>query len=83
MSALEAPDLYLRSLNSLPVTVGATLYSKKGTRAAPLGLLWLFTYRFFIAPAISISSIWGIRTAFPNLIVSSLPTPCRRVCHRA
>jgi hypothetical protein len=31
-------------------------------------LIWLFTYRFFLAPLISITTVIGIRTHFPGLI---------------
>ncbi|KAL8291781.1 hypothetical protein RQP46_002039 [Phenoliferia psychrophenolica] len=48
--------------------LGAHLYSKKGSGSQPLLLVWLFAYRFFIAPAIAIGMIYGIRKTWPNLI---------------
>ncbi|KAJ7505390.1 hypothetical protein B0H11DRAFT_1708938, partial [Mycena galericulata] len=48
--------------------LGAHLYSKKGSKTQPFLLVWLFTYRFAIAPAISISVIYWIRTAWPNFL---------------
>ncbi|KAJ7935570.1 membrane transport protein-domain-containing protein [Mycena leptocephala] len=48
--------------------LGAHLYSKKGSRVQPLLLAWLFTYRFIMAPALSISVVYYIRTRWPNLI---------------
>ncbi|KAM0786202.1 hypothetical protein ACM66B_007006 [Microbotryomycetes sp. NB124-2] len=48
--------------------LGAALYTKKGSSTSIVSLFWLFLYRFFIAPAISISSIYGIRQVFPDLI---------------
>ncbi|KAJ6619461.1 membrane transport protein-domain-containing protein [Mycena sp. CBHHK59/15] len=50
------------------LVLGAHLYSKKGTKAQPFLLAWLFTYRFVVAPALSISVVYGIRTTWPNLI---------------
>ncbi|KAI5478185.1 hypothetical protein MNV49_005352 [Pseudohyphozyma bogoriensis] len=50
--------------------LGAHLYSKKGSSANIPLLTWLFAYRFFVAPAISISAIYGIRTVWPGLIRS-------------
>ncbi|KAJ7645428.1 membrane transport protein-domain-containing protein [Mycena polygramma] len=48
--------------------VGAHLYSKKGSKAQPFFLAWLFTYRFILAPALSISVVYFIRTTWPNLM---------------
>ncbi|KAJ7147494.1 membrane transport protein-domain-containing protein [Mycena crocata] len=50
------------------LVLGAHLYSKKGSKVNPLLLAWLFTYRFVIAPAISISVVYYIRTTWPNLL---------------
>ncbi|KAJ7212184.1 hypothetical protein GGX14DRAFT_447827 [Mycena pura] len=50
------------------LVVGSHLHSKKGSRVRPLILLWLFTYRFVLAPALSISVVYYIRTAWSNLI---------------
>ncbi|KAJ6584891.1 auxin efflux carrier [Mycena capillaripes] len=48
--------------------LGAHLYSKKGSKAQPFFLAWLFTYRFVLAPALSISVVYFIRTKWPNLM---------------
>jgi len=48
--------------------IGAHLYSKKGSRVQPLLLVWLFTYRFILAPALSISVVYYIRTTWPNFL---------------
>ncbi|KAJ7459790.1 hypothetical protein FB451DRAFT_560203 [Mycena latifolia] len=50
------------------LVLGSHLYSKKGAKPQPFLLAWLFTYRFVIAPAISISMVYYIRTTWPNLI---------------
>ncbi|ORY72931.1 hypothetical protein BCR35DRAFT_307471 [Leucosporidium creatinivorum] len=53
------------------LVLGAHLFSKTGsshTKAPLLILLWLFTYRFIIAPTISIATVYGLRRAFPTLI---------------
>jgi len=50
------------------LVLGSHLYSKKGSKTSPFLLAWLFTYRFVIAPAISISVVYGIRTTWPNLM---------------
>ncbi|KAJ7640540.1 membrane transport protein-domain-containing protein [Mycena rosella] len=50
------------------LVLGSHLYSKKGTKTKPFFLVWLFTYRFVIAPALSISVVYFIRTTWPNLI---------------
>ncbi|KAJ7175791.1 auxin efflux carrier [Mycena filopes] len=50
------------------LVLGAHLYSKKGSKARPLLLVWLFTYRFVFAPALSISVVYFIRTRWPNLM---------------
>ncbi|KAJ7505388.1 auxin efflux carrier [Mycena galericulata] len=50
------------------LVLGAHLHSKKGSKTQPFLLAWLFTYRFVIAPAISISVIYGIRTTWPNFL---------------
>ncbi|KAJ7780572.1 hypothetical protein DFH07DRAFT_1022329 [Mycena maculata] len=50
------------------LVLGAHLYSKKGSETRPFLLIWLFTYRFVIAPAISISVVYGIRTTWPNFL---------------
>ncbi|KAJ7794164.1 auxin efflux carrier [Mycena olivaceomarginata] len=49
--------------------LGAHLYSKKGSAVLPLHLAWLFTYRFILAPALSISVVHYIRTTWPNFLV--------------
>ncbi|KAF7365285.1 Dual specificity kinase 1 [Mycena venus] len=48
--------------------LGAHLYSKKGSNVQPLLLAWLFTYRFILAPALSISVVYFIRTTWPNFL---------------
>ena len=53
------------------MTVGAHLYSKKGSGSQPWLLVWLFFYRFFVAPLISITLIYSVRMTWPGLIVSS------------
>ncbi|KAF8208866.1 hypothetical protein K438DRAFT_1813035 [Mycena galopus ATCC 62051] len=50
------------------MTLGAHLYSKKGSPVQPLHLAWLFTYRFILAPALSISVVYFIRTTWPNFL---------------
>ncbi|KAJ7784838.1 hypothetical protein DFH07DRAFT_483 [Mycena maculata] len=50
------------------LVLGAHLYSKQGTKSKPFHLVWLFFYRFAIAPAISISVVYGIRTTWPDLL---------------
>ncbi|KAF7314196.1 Dual specificity kinase 1 [Mycena kentingensis (nom. inval.)] len=50
------------------LVLGANLYSKKGSRVHPLILGWLFTYRFVIAPAISISVVYYLSTTWPSLL---------------
>ncbi|KAJ7254388.1 hypothetical protein B0H12DRAFT_1184130 [Mycena haematopus] len=50
------------------MVLGAHLYSKKGSTVQPLHLAWLFTYRFILAPALSISVVYYIRTTWPNLL---------------
>lgn len=57
--------------------MGAHLYSKRGGKAQPWLLVWLFSYRFFIAPTISIFAVWAVSSKWPHLIVSSNPpSPC-------
>lgn len=41
--------------------LGAHLYSKKGRRPAIAPLLYLFVFRFFLIPALSISTVYGMR----------------------
>ncbi|KAK4049973.1 hypothetical protein OIV83_003797 [Microbotryomycetes sp. JL201] len=48
--------------------LGAALYTKKGSSTSTFSLVWLFLYRFFIAPTISISSIYGVRRLLPDVI---------------
>ncbi|KAJ6508889.1 membrane transport protein-domain-containing protein [Mycena sanguinolenta] len=50
------------------MVLGAHLYSKKGSAVLPLHLAWLFTYRFILAPALSISVVYFIRTTWPNFL---------------
>jgi len=48
--------------------LGAHLYSKKGSHASIPILIFLFTWRFFVAPALSIGVIYLIRTRLPTWI---------------
>ncbi|KAM0751651.1 hypothetical protein T439DRAFT_324841 [Meredithblackwellia eburnea MCA 4105] len=48
--------------------LGAHLYSKKGRGAKPVWVIWLFLWRFFLAPAVSINTISFIRNTWPTLI---------------
>ncbi|KAJ7095935.1 membrane transport protein-domain-containing protein [Mycena belliarum] len=50
------------------LVLGSHLFSKKGSKTQPFFLAWLFTYRFIIAPALSISVVYFIRTTWPNLL---------------
>ncbi|KAJ7044047.1 auxin efflux carrier [Mycena alexandri] len=48
--------------------LGSHLYSKKGSKTQAFPLLWLFTYRFILAPTLSINVVYFIRTRWPNLM---------------
>ncbi|KAJ7784635.1 hypothetical protein B0H16DRAFT_304755, partial [Mycena metata] len=50
------------------LVLGSHLYSRKGSRTQALPLLWLFGYRFILAPTLSISVVYFIRTSWPNLM---------------
>lgn len=50
------------------LVLGAQLASKKGSKASPLIMLWLFAYRFFLAPVISIATVYAVRTRWPDLM---------------
>ncbi|KAJ6557414.1 membrane transport protein-domain-containing protein [Mycena vulgaris] len=50
------------------LVLGSHLYSKKGSKTQPFLLAWLFTYRFVIAPTLSISVVYFIRTTWPNVL---------------
>ncbi|KAJ7069851.1 hypothetical protein C8F01DRAFT_531628 [Mycena amicta] len=50
------------------LVLGANLYSKKGSSVHPLVMAWLFTYRFVVAPAISISVVYYLSTTWPTLL---------------
>ncbi|KAJ7288387.1 membrane transport protein-domain-containing protein [Mycena rebaudengoi] len=63
------------------LVLGAHLYSKKGAKTNPLHLIWLFLYRFAIAPAISISVIYALRMRYPNLIVRLPSTHTSALIH--
>lgn len=46
--------------------LGGKLVAKKGGKARKWPLLYLFVFRFFIVPAISISIVYGLRSKFPH-----------------
>ncbi|SDA02344.1 BZ3501_MvSof-1269-A2-R1_Chr12-3g03552 [Microbotryum saponariae] len=48
--------------------LGGHLYSKQGTKTSYLALVWLFSFRFLVMPAISISTIHLIRVHLPTLL---------------
>ncbi|KAF7299077.1 Dual specificity kinase 1 [Mycena indigotica] len=52
------------------LVLGASLYSKKGSSVKPILLAWLFTYRFVVAPALSIGVIYYLTLRWPTLLGS-------------
>ena len=48
--------------------LGGKLVQKSGGKAKKLPLLYLFVFRFFIVPAISISVVYGLRSRFPHYV---------------
>ncbi|CAD6587586.1 MAG: hypothetical protein CYPHOPRED_003969 [Cyphobasidiales sp. Tagirdzhanova-0007] len=52
------------------LVLGGKLVSKKTSRARFLPLAYLFLWRFFIVPVISISVVYGLRSRWPHYIKS-------------